>query len=136
MMSPVKAGKAFQKFVEEQLNGIAGLQFRKMFGGHGIYAGEVFFGILHGERLYFRTNEETRARYVSAGMSWFVTPGQKKSVKAYYEVPLAAIEQVQELRVWAQEAIKVANEVLDRLPRKTTSKSLPSDQGQSTSPRA
>ena len=104
----VKTGKAFQEFVEEQLDGIAGLRFRRMFGGHGIYANEIFFGILHGERLYFRTDEETRTRYVEAGMSWFVTPGAKKSVKAYYEVPTALIERAKDLRVWARESIRAA----------------------------
>lgn len=109
---------AFQEFVEEQLDGIAGLRFRRMFGGYGIYAGEAFFGIVHGERLYFRTSERTRIRYEQRGMSWFVTPGRKKSVKAYYEVPLAVIEQAKELKTWAREAIEIAFGATDLRSRK------------------
>lgn len=108
MVFEVRSGKAFQEFIREQLEGVQGVRFRKMFGGFGIYAEEVFFGIIHGEHLYLRTNETTRVRYVDAGMSWFVTPGGKKSIKAYYEVPAAVIEQAKELKAWAREAISAA----------------------------
>lgn len=82
-----------------------------MFGGFGVYADELFFGIIHGERIYLRTNEETRIRYVEAGMSWFVTPGRKKAIKAYYEVPTEVIERARDLRVWAREAIKATQAI-------------------------
>ena len=34
-----------------------------MFGGYGLYAGEVFFGIVANGRLYFKTDDETRGRF-------------------------------------------------------------------------
>jgi len=79
-----------------------------MFGGFGIYAGELFFGILHRERLYFRINDETRKRYEKAGMDVFITPARQKTLKNYYEVPLEVIEQRNELAEWAREAVAAA----------------------------
>ena len=95
----------FQNFIEAQLEDIAGLKFRRMFGGFGIYADEVFFGILHKEKLYFRTSDQTKKRYEEAGMEVFIAPGSKKALKHYYEVPLSVIEQRGELAEWAREAV-------------------------------
>lgn len=53
------ADASFNEFVCEQLAGLPGIEFRRMFGGHGIYQREVFFGILHRGRLYFKTDDAT-----------------------------------------------------------------------------
>jgi len=99
---------SFQAYVEAQLEDITGLKFRRMFGGFGLYAGELFFGILHRERLYFRINDQTKKRYEKAGMDVFITPARKKALKNYYEVPLEVIEQRNELAEWAREAVSAA----------------------------
>jgi DNA transformation protein len=96
---------AFQKFVEDQLEGIPELVFRRMFGGFGVYAGGTFFGIIHRERLYFHTNDATRARYESCGQTFFTAPGSKKALKKYYEVPLSILEWREKLGEWASESI-------------------------------
>jgi DNA transformation protein len=96
---------AFQSFVEAQLDSIQGTRFKRMFGGFGIYCDELFFGIIHGDRLYFHTNEKTKKRYEGEGMSPFITPGGKIALKHYYEVPLQIIEMKLELVDWAREAI-------------------------------
>lgn len=98
----------FQAYVEAQLEDIEGLKFKRMFGGFGLYAGELFFGILNRERLYFRINEQTKKRYENAGMDVFITPARKKALKNYYEVPLAVIEQRSDLAEWAREAVAAA----------------------------
>jgi DNA transformation protein len=79
-----------------------------MFGGHGLYAGGVFFGILHGERLFFRTNERTRKRYEACGMECFTAPGSGKALKHYYEVPFGVVENRLELIEWALESIGIS----------------------------
>lgn len=100
----------FKDFVEHQLEDVPGLRFRRMFGGFGIYSGDVFFGIIHKENLYFRTNATTRKRYEDSGMTVFITPARKKALKKYYEVPLSVIEQRTELIEWARDAVKSVDE--------------------------
>lgn len=76
-----------------------------MFGGHGLYQGNVFFGIVYGGRVYFKTDKKTAAKYERCGMSPFrPRPGQ--GLKRYYEVPVDVIEDDNELVAWAREAIK------------------------------
>ncbi len=93
----------FPAFVEDQLAGLTGLRVRRMFGGHGVYLGGKFFGILHDERLYFKTNEASRARYLAAGMTVF-QPNERQTLKNYFEVPAAVLEDRARLEEWAREA--------------------------------
>ena len=38
-----------------------------MFGGVGLYAGEIFFGILAGDTLFLKVDDTTRQAYEHAG---------------------------------------------------------------------
>ena len=55
-------------FVLDQLSNMGGVRGRRMFGGWHISIDGVFFAAVHGERLYFKTNEASRERYESKGM--------------------------------------------------------------------
>jgi DNA transformation protein len=67
----VSAHGSFLTFVVDQL-GDLGVTARSMFGGHGLYLGESFFGIVYDDRLYLKTGEDTRGWYEEQGMqtSW------------------------------------------------------------------
>jgi DNA transformation protein len=93
----------FKDFVLDQLDGLRGVTARAMFGGYGLYRGAVFFGIIHKGRLFFKTNDETRAAYVRSGMKPF-RPNAKQTLKTYYEVPADAIEDAEQLTQWARAA--------------------------------
>ena len=53
------ADDSFRDFVLDQLDGLPGLRCKAMFGGHGIYADEAFFAIVHDGRIYFKVDEVT-----------------------------------------------------------------------------
>ena len=55
------ANDSFQEYAQDQLRGLSDVRFRPMFGGHRVYCGDVFFGILYEGRLYFKTMKK-RAR--------------------------------------------------------------------------
>ena len=94
-------------FVQDQLGALAELRCRRMFGGHGLYLGESFFGIVHQERLYFNTSDATRKEFVNAGMTPF-QPNERQTLKSYFEVPAAVIEDRGRLIEWAREAAAIA----------------------------
>ncbi len=96
----------FRDFVLEQLSGLDGLTCRRMFGGHGLYAGDQFFGIVHEGRLYFKANSTTRAGYEAAGMHAF-QPSPRQTLKNYLEVPASVLEQRPDLLDWARQAAAV-----------------------------
>lgn len=75
-----------------------------MFGGHGLYSGETFFGILYKDRLYLRTNETTVEAYRAAGMEPFRT-GKNQTLKHYYEVPAEVLEDRAMFVEWAHSAV-------------------------------
>jgi len=101
--------ESFLTYCIDQLDSVQDVHYRKMFGGAGIYAGEVFFALVSGEQLYFKTSPENEKRYTDAGMGPFIPFEDKPNYKmSYHEVPLAVLEQPQELYEWASEAIAVA----------------------------
>jgi len=97
---------SFPDFVIDQLNELGGVTLKAMFGGHGIYKDGKFFGIIHKERLYFKTNEATNKKYQDAGMIFF-TPNKKQKLKNYYEVPPDVLEDSDILKEWALESVNL-----------------------------
>lgn len=93
----------FKDFILDQLSEMRGVTCRSMFGGHGLYRRETFFGIIHKGRLYFKTDALTRKAYAARGMKPF-RPNAKQTLKTYYEVPVDVIENNEQLTVWAQHA--------------------------------
>jgi len=94
---------SFKDFVLDQLDGLRGVTCRSMFGGYGLYQGEVFFGIIHKGRLYFKTTETSRAAYRERGMKPF-RPSATMTLKTYYEVPIDVMEDAEQLCQWATNA--------------------------------
>lgn len=101
------ADESFRDFILDQLVGLGQVDCRRMFGGHGLYRGGVFFGILHKDRLYFKTDATSQVDYHARGMKPF-TPNAKQTLKNYYEVPADVIEDSDEMSVWAKKAVQAA----------------------------
>ncbi|MEX5215802.1 MAG: TfoX/Sxy family protein [Nitrospiraceae bacterium] len=87
----------------DQLAKVRDLRCVPMFGGHGLYSGSTFFGIIHRGRLYFKTDQRTRATYLARGMTPF-RPNPKQTLKTYYEVPVEVMEDAEQLAAWARRA--------------------------------
>ena len=95
--------ESFRDFVLEQLASLDGLRCKRMFGGHGLYSGEQFFGIVYDGRLYFKTHPDTLADYLSQHAAVFA-PSEKQVLKNYREVPVDILEDAQQLSAWARKA--------------------------------
>ena len=96
---------SFRNFVLEQLAPLDGLRSRAMFGGHGLYCGEQFFGIVYAGRLYFKTHPDTLPDYLHYHAPVF-TPSEKQVLKNYREVPADILEDAAQLAVWARKAAR------------------------------
>ncbi len=94
----------FRDYVLDQLGGLEGLVCKRMFGGYGLYAGDVFFAIINKDTLFFKTDTESRELYEARGMGPF-RPNAKQTLKTYYEVPSEILEESDELLRWARRAI-------------------------------
>lgn len=90
----------FKDFVLDQLADLHGLTCRAMFGGHGLYYRETFFGIIHTSRLYFKVTPTTVGLYKDQNMKPF-QPNAKQTLTSFYEVPAEVIEDAERLTEWA-----------------------------------
>ena len=98
---------SFVEYVCDQLPDLDAIMYKSMFGGYGLYSGSVFFGIVYDGRLYFKTDEATRARYLEWESAPF-QPNAKQTLKSYYEVPGEMIDNAGDLSELATEAVNVA----------------------------
>jgi DNA transformation protein and related proteins len=81
---------------------------RAMFGGVGIYAGDVFFALIADDTLYLKVDDSTRPDFEERGMSPFRPYGEEGETMGYYELPGDALEDPEALRPWAEKAIAAA----------------------------
>ena len=80
-----------------------------MFGGVGLYAGDVFFGIVAADLLHLKVDDSNRAQYVSIRMPAFQPYADRPIAMSYYQAPAEAFEDRDELTAWgARTSIRVA----------------------------
>ncbi|MCK6438751.1 MAG: TfoX/Sxy family protein [Planctomycetes bacterium] len=96
----------FKDFVLDQLADIDGISCRAMFGGHGLYHKDFFFGIVYKGALYFKTDEGTRRTYTARKMTSF-KPNDKTTLRDYFQVPADVLENREELSRWARTAFGI-----------------------------
>jgi DNA transformation protein len=100
---------SFRTFVIEQLSRVRkDIRTRSMFGGVGIYAGELFFALIDEDLVYFKVDDTNRSTFENRGMRPFMPGGEGGEVMQYYQVPEDVLEDVEELRSWMEGAIDVA----------------------------
>jgi DNA transformation protein len=113
---------SFKEFVLDQLSALPELRAKAMFGGHGLYSGDKFFGILDEGRLFFKTDSRSQAEYTARGMGPFTYEMKGKVMTmAYHEVPPEVLEQPHELTTWAQRAIQIAAAKPKKRPKSNSS---------------
>ena len=77
--------ESFKDFVLDQLHDLEEVAARRMFGGHGLYQDETFFGIAHRGKLFFKIDDNTVDEYRTRKMKPF-RPNGKQTLKSYYQV--------------------------------------------------
>jgi DNA transformation protein and related proteins len=96
-------------YILEQLQGIGSLRSRRMFGGVGLYSGDLFFGLIDDDTLFFKTDGSNSADYTARNMPRFMPfPERPEAVMAYYQVPVDVIEDIETIQSWARKSIAVA----------------------------
>jgi len=110
----MRVSSGFREFVLGQLAEFPDLYAKPMFGGIGLYSGDVFFGIVAGDVLYFKVDETNRTDYEQAGSRPFRPYADRPVTMSYYGVPAAVVEDTTALAQWVSRSIAVA-----RASRKT-----------------
>src|SRR6266851_586115 len=92
-------------YVVDQLGCLGEVTAKRMFGGVGLYRDGFFFGLIAGDALYFKVDDENRSDYEAAGAKAFQPYGEESYSMGYYEVPVDVLEDVDKLRGWASGAV-------------------------------
>ncbi|HYF34055.1 MAG TPA: TfoX/Sxy family protein, partial [Prosthecobacter sp.] len=89
---------------------LGGVSAKRMFGAYGIYKDDLIFGIVAGEKLYLKTDDENRPAFEDAGMepfSFTEKNGQVMTMK-YHEAPEAIFNSPMRMKPWAMSAYQAA----------------------------
>ena len=89
-----------------------------MFGGVGIYAGDLFFALVADDALYLKGDDANRPDFEARGMSPFRPFGEDGEVMQYYQVPADLLDDPDALRPWAEKSIAVAAKKSKRTRRR------------------
>lgn len=98
--------------IEQALAPVVPVRIKSMFGGAGIYAGDLFFALIGSdEELYLKADDGNRALYAAAGAQQFMN-------MPYYSVPEHILADPDALAEWTVEAIAAAERARQVKPRK------------------
>jgi DNA transformation protein len=83
---------------------------RRMFGGEGLYADSLMFGLVMDDRIYLKTDDGTRGAYVAEQCDAFThrTKDGKHVSLSYFTIPERLYDDPDELADWARRAHAVA----------------------------
>jgi DNA transformation protein len=108
----------FRAFALEQLGRVTPVRARNMFGGVGVYAGDLFFALMDDDVLYLKVDDTNRGDFVAAGTGPFVPDGDPSHAMGYYALPAELLEDADALGPWVRKAIAVARSARARKPSK------------------
>jgi len=81
------------------------ISIRRMFGGEGIYAGDLMIGLVADDQIYLKTGEGNRADFEAEGCRAFSFPrGDKIMVLPYHAVPERLLDDPEAFAAWARRA--------------------------------
>ena len=97
-------------FARDLLSDLEPLRVKRMFGGAGIYSGELFFAILVDNELYLKVDDANRADYESRGLAPFSyeMKSGRTGTMSYYPPPPEVLEERDALVQWALKAVDAA----------------------------
>ena len=96
-------------YLRELLAGVPDLRMRAMFGGHGIYSGDLIFALVDNDQLYIKVDDGNRDIFLAEGCEPFIITmkGEQKPM-SYYSVPPEALDEPEEMLRWARLGIDAA----------------------------
>jgi DNA transformation protein len=80
-----------------------------MFGGHGIYCGELMIGLVDDDEIFLKTDDGTRPRFAEPGCrQWVYTGGGKEMKTSFFRPPDEAHESPDDMEPWGRLALEAA----------------------------
>ena len=101
----------FRDYLVDQLEPFGPVAAKRMFGGGGLFRYGAMFGLIAGDVLYLKVDDQNQADFEDRGMDPFTydNKGRKEPVQmSYWECPPEVLEDPEELCQWAASAWEAA----------------------------
>jgi DNA transformation protein len=105
--------------LERSLTPLGAIRSRAMFGGHGLYLDDLFFGLIVYDALYLKTDESNRGDYLKARSKPFSFESGSKGLvtTSYWQCPAEVPKDARKLRQWVGKALDAARRARAAKPR-------------------
>ena len=121
------ADDSFHAFVKELFAGMGPIQVKRMFGGAGVYAEGLMFGLLADDTIHIKANDDAmKAALRPEGSGPFVWSPQNGPRKGehidlgYWRLPEAALDDPDEAVKWGRKALALAKAKAAAKPKRKT----------------
>jgi DNA transformation protein and related proteins len=116
--------KAIIARLEANLTPLGVFRSRPMFGGHGLYLDDLFFGLIAYGKFFLKTDEDNRGDFVKAKSKPFSFESARKGlvVTSYWQCPDAVMKDARKLRQWIGKALDAARRKKTAKPKRAPRK--------------
>lgn len=95
--------------IQDIFSPVIPVRVRRMFGGFGVFDGEMMFALVFDGTFFLKTTPATRAHFAAAGSAAFVYRGRgRERDLGYRRLPEAALDDPDELARWTKLAVQAA----------------------------
>lgn len=99
----------FGDYLRDWLRPLGRIRLRRMFGGRGIYADDLFFALVIGEQLHFKVDAVTRPLFEAEGLEeWVYEKNGKPMHMNYFRPPAEVFDDEDALLHWGRLALAAA----------------------------
>lgn len=118
VICPMTASDGFIELLKDSLRGLGPVSVRRMFGGAGVYADGVMFGLVADDTLYLKADDATKRAFEAEGQVPFVYEGRGKVIAmSYWRIPERLLDDPDEMVDWARTALGVARRKVAANPK-------------------
>jgi DNA transformation protein and related proteins len=113
------ATSEYADFLSEQLAPLGGITTRRMFGKTGVFCDGAMIGMVTGNTLYLRVDDDNRATFEEARSSPPLNYAKKGALidLSFWRVPDRLFDDPDELLRWARAALAAARRVARKRQR-------------------
>jgi len=113
------ASEGFVELLKDALSGLGPVAVRRMFGGAGIYADGVMFGLVADDTLYLKADDETKRAFEAEGLEPYGYEGHGRRIALpYWRAPERLLDDADEMAGWARVALDVARRAAAAKPQR------------------
>ncbi len=100
---------AFHAFAQELFSGMGPVSVRRMFGGAGIFAGDLMFALIDDDTIFIKADDALKADLAALGsVAWTYLRANRTREMGYWRLPESALDDPDEAAEWGRRALAVA----------------------------